>query len=40
MNEVNLLKDIVLLWFIVDAILLCTNKKYRTHRIKWLMKRR
>lgn len=34
--KIEILKNILLIWFVADAILLCTNKKYRTERIKWL----
>lgn len=29
-------KDILLIWFLVDAFLLCVSKKYKKCRIEWL----
>jgi len=33
----DLIKNIIIIWFVADGILLCTNKKYRNQRIEWLI---
>ncbi len=35
----EMLKNIILAWFIIDAILVITVKAYRLHRIEWLKSR-
>lgn len=32
----QLFKDILLIWFLIDAFMLCVSSKYREYRVKWL----